>query len=89
MALHDHELPRKRHKDASRSGVSGARLGRLTRRAASTCLYDDKFKGLGLGLAVCHSILTAHKGRLWATNRPDGGAAFHFTLPTVTCVDII
>jgi two-component system, LuxR family, sensor kinase FixL len=40
-----------------------------------------KDSGLGLGLAVCHSILAAHKGRLWAANRPDGGAGFHFTLP--------
>jgi two-component system, LuxR family, sensor kinase FixL len=43
--------------------------------------FTTKESGLGLGLAVCHSILTAHKGRLWATNRPDRGAAFHFTLP--------
>jgi len=40
--------------------------------------------GLGLGLAVSHSIILAHNGRLWATNRADGGAAFHFTLPIVT-----
>ena len=38
--------------------------------------------GLGLGLAVCRSIITAHRGRLWAENRSDRGAAFHFVLPT-------
>jgi two-component system, LuxR family, sensor kinase FixL len=43
--------------------------------------FTTKENGLGLGLAVCRSILVAHKGRLWATNRPDRGAAFHFTLP--------
>jgi two-component system sensor kinase FixL len=43
--------------------------------------FTTKESGLGLGLAVCRSILAAHKGRLWATNRPDRGAAFHFTLP--------
>jgi PAS domain S-box-containing protein len=43
--------------------------------------FTTKAGGLGLGLAVSHSIIAAHKGRLWATNRPDGGAAFHFTLP--------
>ena len=37
--------------------------------------------GLGLGLAVCRSIITAHRGRLWAENRSDRGAAFHFVLP--------
>jgi C4-dicarboxylate-specific signal transduction histidine kinase len=37
--------------------------------------------GLGLGLAISRSIIVAHKGRLWATNRSDRGAAFHFKLP--------
>jgi C4-dicarboxylate-specific signal transduction histidine kinase len=40
--------------------------------------------GLGLGLAVCRSIISAHKGRLWAMNRAESGAAFHFTLPIAT-----
>jgi C4-dicarboxylate-specific signal transduction histidine kinase len=43
--------------------------------------FTTKKRGLGLGLAVCQSIIVAHKGRLWATNNSDRGAAFHFTLP--------
>jgi C4-dicarboxylate-specific signal transduction histidine kinase len=43
--------------------------------------FTTKEGGLGLGLAISHSIIAAHKGRLWATNRSDRGAAFHFTLP--------
>ncbi len=43
--------------------------------------FSTKDGGLGLGLAISHSIVAAHGGRLWATNRPDRGAAFHFTLP--------
>ncbi len=43
--------------------------------------FTTKTSGLGLGLGVCHSIIGAHKGRLWATNNSDRGAAFHFTLP--------
>ena len=37
--------------------------------------------GVGLGLTICRGIITAHGGRIWAENRPGGGAAFHFTLP--------
>lgn len=37
--------------------------------------------GMGLGLAVCRTIIRAHGGTLWAENNPEGGASFHFTLP--------
>ena len=42
--------------------------------------YTTKANGLGLGLPICRSIITAHGGRLWAENNSDRGAAFHFTL---------
>jgi signal transduction histidine kinase len=39
--------------------------------------------GVGLGLYLAHGWIAAHGGRLWAENVPEGGAAFHFTVPTV------
>jgi signal transduction histidine kinase len=44
-----------------------------------------KENGLGLGLTICRSLVTAHEGRLWAVNNPDRGATFHLLLnPAVT-----
>jgi C4-dicarboxylate-specific signal transduction histidine kinase len=40
-----------------------------------------KPQGLGLGLAVCRSIVKAHNGRLWAANNPDGGAILSIEFP--------
>jgi signal transduction histidine kinase len=37
--------------------------------------------GAGIGLFVCRSLLDAMGGRVWADNRPNGGAAFAFRLP--------
>ncbi|HEU4440258.1 MAG TPA: ATP-binding protein [Methylomirabilota bacterium] len=38
-------------------------------------------EGRGLGLSVAHSVVAEHEGRLWAENRPGGGAVFVMELP--------
>jgi C4-dicarboxylate-specific signal transduction histidine kinase len=45
--------------------------------------FTTKTHGLGLGLAVCRTIIAAQGGRLWATNNSGRGASFYFTLPAV------
>ena len=43
--------------------------------------YTTKTQGLGMGLAICRSIVAAHQGQLWAAPHPDGGAVFYVELP--------
>lgn len=45
--------------------------------------YTTKSNGIGMGLAICRSIIEAHDGRLWAERADPRGAVFHFTLPSV------
>ncbi|HWA50238.1 MAG TPA: ATP-binding protein [Dongiaceae bacterium] len=42
-----------------------------------------KSQGLGLGLTISRSILSAHGGKIWCESNPRGGAVFGFSLPIV------
>ena len=59
------------------TGIDPEIFPRLFEKFAS-----KSFKGTGLGLFICRSIVEAHGGRIWAENNRDEGATFHFTLPT-------
>jgi signal transduction histidine kinase len=43
--------------------------------------YTTKPNGMGMGLAICRSIIQSHDGRLFATPSRLGGLALHIALP--------
>jgi PAS domain S-box-containing protein len=43
--------------------------------------FTTKENGMGMGLAVCRSIVDAHHGRLWAESRRGESTTFSFVLP--------
>ncbi|WP_445219685.1 PAS domain S-box protein [Bradyrhizobium sp. Pa8] len=49
--------------------------------------FTTKSSGLGMGLAICRSIIEAHGGRLSIVRKQEPGATFRFALPVVSCLD--
>jgi PAS domain S-box-containing protein len=51
--------------------------------------HTTKPGGLGMGLAICRSIVEAHGGRLWADANVPRGAIFRFTVPAVAASEVV
>jgi C4-dicarboxylate-specific signal transduction histidine kinase len=64
---------------AVRDSGPGIELGHLERVFEAFC--TTKASGVGMGLAICRTIVEAHGGRLWADANEPRGAVFQFTLP--------
>ncbi len=61
-------------------GLSEADVDRVFEKFYRGAHAGDR-GGVGLGLSICRGIVEAHGGRIWAGNRNEGGATFHFTIP--------
>jgi len=64
-------------------GIPADELPMLFDRFYQTSDNMQKRKGLGLGLAICKGLVTAHGGRIWVESLPGVGSAFNFTLPAI------
>ena len=57
-------------------GIDEKRLDRVF-----DTFFTTKHEGLGMGLSISRTIIEDHGGRLWATQNPDKGTTFSFTVP--------
>jgi signal transduction histidine kinase len=60
----------------SGAGIDPEKVDRIFDR-----FYTTKSDGLGMGLAICRTIIEAHGGHLWAGANMPRGAIFRFAIP--------
>lgn len=60
---------------------SGEGLSGEVRAGLFSAFKSGKQEGMGIGLSISRTIVESHGGRIWAEDRPEGGAVFRFTLP--------
>jgi C4-dicarboxylate-specific signal transduction histidine kinase len=62
----------------SGTGIPKEKLARIFET-----FYTTKAGGTGLGLSIARTVVESYGGRIWAENRPEGGAIVRFVLPMV------
>jgi len=60
---------------------SGLGIDAKDRERIFDAFFTTKSTGMGMGLAICRSIIESHDGRLWASPGATRGSIFHVTLP--------
>ena len=60
---------------------SGEGLDEANLERVFDAFFTTKPEGMGMGLAICRTIIESHGGRLWAAANSPRGAVFQFTLP--------
>jgi signal transduction histidine kinase len=60
----------------SGSGIDASKLDQIFKP-----LFTTKGSGMGMGLAICRSIIEHHDGRIWASPGVVRGSIFQFELP--------
>jgi signal transduction histidine kinase len=67
--------------DTVRVEIRDSGVGLKDPDAVFEAFFTTKENGMGMGLAICRSIVEAHNGRLWAASGVGPGTTFCFTLP--------
>jgi len=60
-------------------GINPADADRVFER-----LFTTKSQGMGMGLAICRSIIENHDGRIWVAPGVNRGTIFQFELPATS-----
>ncbi len=62
-------------------GIPEEQFSRLFKKFSRVDTADAReIKGSGLGLWICHEIVTGHGGKIWVESTPGKGSTFRFTL---------
>ena len=66
---------------------TGTGIAPADRERVFQSLFTTKANGMGMGLAICRSIVEAHGGRLWAAPGSERGSVFRFELPAMRTLE--